>query len=305
MYDEQEAARAAGRTAVVSDGLRTVGQTLMNDHAAFKGTSRGFYSTVNAMNSANDPQKVFGKGKFAADEIKDSRGRVIGHNYHNSSYDAQAAGSSAADLGGADERTLRNLASSVAGMNQEQLASVYRSTSEAITNDNISVKPENEGLLNNIRQAAYNKMQADAAGSTDYYDDQGRTFVNAGGNNYDYSDASGTVRNFTRDATTGNFTEVGGSGEVISSGNMMSASENFNSNYGSSYRDLHASDEFKVSHTPARRKIDMPPGWVRNSDGTWINSREGFRKLTPDEVRRAEQYEAHNIQVDIDNDTRR
>ncbi len=305
LYDEQEAARAAGRTAVVSDGLRTVGQTLMNDHAAFKGTSRGFYSTVNAVNSANDPQKVFGKGKFAADEIKDSRGRVIGHNYHNSSYDAQAAGSSAADLGGADERTLRNLASSVAGMNQEQLASVYRSTSEAITNDNISVKPENEGLLNNIRQAAYNKMQADAAGSTDYYDDQGRTFVNTGGNNYDYSDASGTVRNFTRDATTGNFTEVGGSGEVISSGNMMSASENFNSNYGSSYRDLHASDEFKVSHTPARRKIDMPPGWVRNSDGTWINSREGFRKLTPDEVRRAEQYEAHNIQVDIDNDTRR
>lgn len=305
LYDEQQAAASAGRAATVSDGLRTVGQTLMNDHAAFKGTSRGFYSTVGAMTNASDSGKVFSEGSFVADAIKNSRGQTVGYNYHNSNYDAKAAASSAADLGGADERTLKNLASSISSMNGRQLADVYRSASEAITNDTISVKPENEKFLNDIRQAAYSQMQTNAAGSTDYHDSQGRTFTNTGGNNYEYKDAGGTTHSFTRDAATGNFTEVGGAGEVINSSDMMTASENFSSNYGGSYRDLHASDEFKVSHEPARRKIEMPPGWMRNSAGTWINSRDGFRNLTPDEIRRAEQYEAHNIQVDIDNDSRR
>lgn len=105
------------------------------------------------------------------------------------------------------------------------------------------------------------------------------------------------LHSFTPDAGSGDFTEVGGSGDVISGGSVMSVSENFSSNYGNSYRGLHASDEFKVSYAPVSRKMDMPPGWMRNFAGTWVCS--------SDEACRAEQFEAHNIQVDIDCDTRK
>ncbi len=298
---EAQASAPAGTSPTLSAGMQTASQTLMNDHGGFKSGNRGLNATLKDMNSG----KVFSNGTFTRTQVGTDANSNPVYSYNNAHYGAQAAKGSASELANANDDTLRNLLGSVGSMNNKQLADIYRNASEAITNDNIAVKPENEDMLNQIRQAAYGRMQANAAGSTSYHDDQGRTFMNTGGNNYQYTDASGATHNFTRDATTGNFTEVGGAGEVINSSNMMTASENFTSSYGGNYRDLHASDEFKVSHEPARRKIEMPPGWMRNSAGTWINSRDGFRNLTPDEVRRAEQYEAHNIQVDIDNDTRR
>ena len=82
------------------------------------------------------------------------------------------------------------------------------------------------------------------------------------------------LHSFTPDAGSGDFTEVGGSGDVISGGSVMSVSENFSSDYGNSYRGLHASDEFKVSYAPVSCKIDMPPGWMCNFSGTWVNARQ-------------------------------
>lgn len=298
---EAQASAPAGATPTLSAGMQTASQTLMNDHGGFKSGNRGLNATLKDMNSG----KVFSNGTFTRTQVGTDANNNPVYSYGNAHYGAQAAKGSASELANANDDTLRNLLGSVGSMNNKQLADVYRNASEAITNDNIAVKPENEDMLNQIRQAAYGRMQTNAAGSTDYHDNQGRTFTNTGGNNYQYTDASGATHDFTRDAATGNFTEVGGTGEVINGSNMMTASENFTSSYGGNYRDLHASDEFKVSHEPARRKIEMPPGWMRNSAGTWINSRDGFRNLTPDEVRRAEQYEAHNIQVDIDNDSRR
>lgn len=302
-------AQSRGDTAV-SAGMVAAGQTLMGDHGGFKSGNRGLNKL--SQDLASGKALASGHGSYQATAMKDANGNTLKDKagnqiYENNHYGAAAAKGSATELAGANDSTLQGMLSSIqsGNMSASDMSAVYRNASEAITNDNITVKPENEDMLNRIRQAAYGQLQSSAAGSADYYDSQGRTFTNTGGNNYQYTDAGGAAHNFTRDAATGNFTEVGGVGEVINGSDMMTASENFTSSYGGNYRDLHASDEFKVSHEPARRKIEMPPGWMRNSAGTWINSRDGFRNLTPDEVRRAEQYEAHNIQVDIDNDSRR
>jgi len=296
LYDEQEAAIAAGRTATVSDGLRTVGQTLMNDHTAFKNTSRGFYNTIGDMNSATNASRVFEHGTFARDEIRNERGIVTGYNYHNSNYDAMSSGSSAADLGGADERTLQNLTSSVATMNDEQLADVYRSASEAITNGNISVKPENEAMLNQIRQEAWGQMQANSASSGAYYDDQGRRFDHNVGSFYNYTDNDGNVHRYKRDGN-GNFQEMGGT-EVIASDHMINASDNFTFQYGNAYRELHAGDSYKIEHRKQEEYTAMPYGWHQRNDGSWYN---GNTKLNPADAALAQRIQDHNNDIKIKN----
>lgn len=292
LYKEQEAARLGGRPPVLSAGMQAAKETLMSDHGGFKSGNRGLAATLKDMNASGD---VFKNGTFAKTG-KDAKGDDI---YGNAYYGAQAAKGSAYELANANDDTLKNMYDSIGSMSMQQLMDTYRNASEAITNDTIAIKPENEAMLNKIRQEAWNQIQASTSSSPDYYDDQGRLFEHNVGSFYNYTDNNGTVHRYKRDASTGDFKEMGGAGEVVSGGQMMSASDNFTSQYGSNYRELHAGDTYKIDHRQYAHAT-MPTGWHQRKDGNWYN---GNTRLTPDEVARAEEIRRYNNQVDIHNGT--
>lgn len=61
----------------------------------------------------------------------------------------------------------------------------------------------------------------------------------------------------------------------------------------------------KITHADGgRQKVSLPAGWARDPGGRWIEvTSSGMRPLNAAEIKKAEQIEAHNNQVDIDNGT--
>lgn len=61
----------------------------------------------------------------------------------------------------------------------------------------------------------------------------------------------------------------------------------------------------KITHADgARQKVSLPAGWARDPGGRWIEvTSSGMRPLNAAEIKKAEQIETHNNQVDIDNGT--
>lgn len=226
------AAQSRGDT-TVSAGMIAAGQTLMSDHGGFKSGNRGLNKLSQDLASGKALESD--KGRYAATALKDARGRTLTDKagnqiYENNHYGAAAAAGSAVELAGANDSTLNGMLSSIRNGNMSvgQMEAVYRNAGEAITNDNISVKPENEGLLNDIRQAAYDKLQGQQVGG--YTDSTGREFAHTGGNNYQYTDSSGAVHNYTRNSS-GDLTEVGGS-DVVNNADLTSMSQNYYDDQG-------------------------------------------------------------------------
>jgi hypothetical protein len=349
-------AQGRGET-TVSAGMVAAGQTLMGDHGGFKSGNRGLNKLSQDLASGKALQSD--RGKYATTALKDANGRTLTDKagnqiYENNHYGAAAAAGTAAELAGANDSTLRGMLSSIqnGNMSTADMEAVYRNAGEAITNDNISVKPENENMLNQIRQAAYEKLQGQQVGG--YTDSTGREFAHTGGNNYQYTDSSGNVHNYTRgsggdltevggsdvvnnsdltsmsqnyyddqgrkfvsngsgtytyddgsikhtytrNSTTGDFTEVGTGSEVITGNRLKTATDNFGFNYGSSYRNLHTGDTFKIGHNaPATpTKISLPSGWTLTNSG-WVDITTG-RPLSPMDARRADSIVDHNNQID-------
>lgn len=61
----------------------------------------------------------------------------------------------------------------------------------------------------------------------------------------------------------------------------------------------------KITHADGgRQKVSLPAGWARDPGGRWIEvTSSGMRPLNAAEIKKAEQIETHNNQVDIDNGT--
>lgn len=259
LWTEQEAAKAAGRKARVSQGMRTAAANLMNDHPELKGMNRGFFSMLAEMKNEKNHGEVFENGTFEAKTYigadgnpvvdRDANGKamdIIGNNRFDAmggfKYDPQS-------LANAGESALQRLASSIGtvlsdgrmSMSPEAAAATYRSATEAITSKSIQVKPENEKYLNNIRRAAYSVMQADfmAKNAKNYYDRQGREYkFDATTNEYVRQDSSGAKR-FRRDATGNLVSNTGGTREQINKSKLFSASDKFEREYGR-YQEVHA-----------------------------------------------------------------
>ncbi len=351
------AADQASGVTTVSAGLKAAGQTLISDHGGFKSGNRGLNKL--AADLGDGKALDSNRGRYLATALKDSNGNLLKDKagnqiYENNHYGAAGAKGAATELAGANDSTLNAMLSSIqnGNMSAGDMEAAYRNASEAITNDNISVKPENEGLLNQIRQAAYDKLQGQQVGG--YTDSTGREFAHAGGNNYQYTDSSGNVHNYTRsgsgdltevggsdvvnnsdltsmsqnyyddqgrkfvsngsgtytyddgttkhtytrNSTTGDFTEVGTGSEVITGNRMKTAADNFGFNYGDGYRNLHAGDTFKVGHNaPATpTKVNLPAGWTLTNSG-WVDITTG-RPLSPMDARRADSIVDHNNKID-------
>jgi len=226
-------AQSRGET-TVSAGMVAAGQTLMGDHGGFKSGNRGLnqlsrdLASGQALTSKHGRYQVTALRDSNGDIIKDKAGNQI---YENNHYGAAAAKGSAVELAGANDGTLDGMLSSIqnGNMNTSDMEAVYRNASEAITNDNISVKPENEGRLNAIRQAAYEKLQGQQVNG--YTDNTGREFMHVGGNDYQYTDSSGNVHNYTRSGS-GDMTEVGTGTDVVSDSDLTSMSQNYYDDQG-------------------------------------------------------------------------
>ena len=152
-------AQSRGDTAV-SAGMVAAGQTLMGDHGGFKSGNRGLNKL--SQDLASGKALASGHGSYQATAMKDANGNTLKDKagnqiYENNHYGAAAAKGSATELAGANDSTLQGMLSSIqsGNMSASDMSAVYRNASEAITNDNITVKPENEDMLNRIRQAAY------------------------------------------------------------------------------------------------------------------------------------------------------
>lgn len=288
LYKEQTAALAARRTPVLSAGLQAAKETLVADHGGFKSGNRGLAATLKDMDAKGT---VFQNGTFTQTGTDQSGNAIYGNSY----YGAQAAKGSAYEMANANDDTLKNLKYSISTMTDKELWDTYRNASEAITNDTIAIKQGNEDVLNDIRQAAWSQIQTNNATSGAYYDDQGRRFEHKVGSFYEYEDSNNVKHTYKLDSN-GDFKEMGGAGEVVDSSKMMSAGDRFTSQYGDSYRELHAGDTYKINHQYTH--AEMPTGWHQRKDGNWYN---GNTRLTPDEVARAEEIRRYNNQVDIHN----
>ncbi|MCI9379313.1 MAG: hypothetical protein HFI06_12605 [Eubacterium sp.] len=161
-------AQSRGET-TVSAGMVAAGQTLMGDHGGFKSGNRGLNKL--SQDLASGKALASDRGRYATTTLKDANGRTLrdkaGNDiYENNHYGAAAAAGSATELASANDSTLSGMLSSIqnGNMSTASMEAVYRNASEAITNDNISVKPENENMLNQIRQAAYEKLQGQQVG---------------------------------------------------------------------------------------------------------------------------------------------
>lgn len=255
LYNAEQEALASGTEAQVPKGLRRIGQSIMSEHGGFKGTSRGFYSTLVDMNKASNPGAVFKNGAFERQTVMDKDGNAIQdadgntvYSYGNRRYDAKVAESTAQDLAGADERTLERANASIANMSTRQLENYFLNGSNAISNESIAIKPANEKLLNEGRQLAYDRAMAEAKSDTSLYDDRGRTFTSLGGNQYQYEDVNHVKHIYTRDAT-GQLVgkpNPDGSQNIIHADKITTASERARRIFGDSYEDLHAG--LKVRH---------------------------------------------------------
>ena len=243
LYNAQEAARSAGLPPVLSAGMQAAKETLMSDHGGFKSGNRGLAATLKDMNANGD---VFKRGNF--EKIGEVNGRKI---YGNTYYGSQAVNGSAAELANANDDTLSNLLYSVqnGNMSTEKLESIYRNASEAITNDNISVKQGTETYLNDIRRAAYAKMQADFTSSYvnhgEYVDDKGRTYTYLGTNNNGDAEyqRDGSSKIYTFDGT--DFMD-NKTGKILDGRRFsQSATAMFKAKYGD-YQDLHPG--MKIKH---------------------------------------------------------
>lgn len=226
------AAQARGEI-TISDGMKAAGKTLISDHGGFKSGNRGLNRL--AQDLGNGEALDSSKGKYAVTArvganghtATDKAGNQIYENDHYANFGAKG---SATELAGANDNTLDSMLSSIrnGNMSATDMEAAYRNASEAITNNNISVKPEAEDKLNAIRQAAYDKLQGQQVNG--YTDNTGREFAHTGGNNYQYTDSSGNVHNYTRSAA-GDLNEVGGT-DVVSSGDLTSMSQNYYDDQG-------------------------------------------------------------------------
>ncbi len=296
---EQQAALNEGRNARLSSGMKFVSQTLMAENGgAFKKGNRGFSATVKDALTGNG-SGVFNHGEFKEVEVgRDADDNPI-YKYRNDHYAAQNYKSSASDLADANDEALDSLLESVNSgtMDANQLDALYRNATDALTNENIHVKTDNESKLNSIRRAAFNAM----ASSTSLYDDAGNLYNRQSNGQYVNRDAGGNNHVFTR-AADGSLIEQGGSGQTIAANRIVSASDKFSGQYGSTYNDAHTGDSFKVQHnTPqARAHVALPPGVRQRPDGTYINIATG-NTLTGAELQRAQAITRANIEADIYN----
>lgn len=295
LYAEQQ---ARGNNARVSRGMQFAAQTLVAENGgAFKSYDRGFSKTMKEM-AKGENSNVF-NGQFREVEHRDAQGNLADTTYHNDAYGAESWKADASSLANANDTALTDALAAINSgtMSANEIEDIYRNASDALTNENIHVKSENESTLNEIRRAAHNAM----ASSTSLYDTNGRLFNREANGQYKYVDDSNAEHLFTR-AADGSLVEQGGSGMTVAADQIVTASDRFSGRYGSTYSDVHTGDSFKVQHnTPqARAHVALPPGVRQRPDGTYINIATG-NTLTGAELQRAQAITRANIEADIYN----
>lgn len=295
LYNEQQ---TRGHNARVSRGMQFAAQTLVAENGgAFKSGDRGFSKAMKEM-ARGENSNVF-NGQFREVEHRNEQGEVTNRTYHNDAYGAESWKADASNLANANDTALADALAAINSgtMSANEIEDIYRNASDALANENIHVKSENETALNQIRRAAHNAM----ASSTSLYDTNGRLFNREANGQYKYVDDSNVEHLFTR-AADGSLVEQGGSGMTVAADHIMTASDRFSGRYGSTYSDVHTGDSFKVQHnTPqARAHVALPPGVRQRPDGTYINIATGS-PLTGTELQRAQAITRANIEADIYN----
>lgn len=249
MYDTQEDARSSGVSARVSEGMKLAAANLANDHSELKGVNPGFHEMLNDM-SDSDSERVFRQGTFSAPTTFTDADGTTWDASTNDHYDTRGAFDfDARSIATANKGALQRMSKSINAMNPSEVEAIYRSATEALSNDNIEVTQENEKYLNDIRKAAYAKMQADFVGSYvnhgEYVDDKGRmyTYLGVDGNGDAQYQRDGTSKTYTFDGSDFMNNKTG---EIMSGGRFsQSASDMFKAKYGN-YQDLHAG--MKINH---------------------------------------------------------
>lgn len=252
-------AQSRGDTSL-SAGMVAAGQTLMTEHGGgFKSTNRALGSLAKSLANGDtlekDAQGNYVKGKFGATSLLDPnnsnklRTDAAGNElYMNDTFGSDAAKGSATELAGANDSTLLGMLQSIqnGSMDMSKIETAYRNASEAIANDNISVKPETERYLNQIRKAAYDKMRSDYAtkNSGTFYDNKGRS--------YEYDDATGYY--IRHDDSGDKQFQIGAGGDmmnidngkVIKGSRMVDAGRRFDLDHGGGFQELHSG--MKIQH---------------------------------------------------------
>lgn len=139
--------------------------------------------------------------------------------------------------------------------------------------------------------------------SKNYITDDGRRLEHTSGNEYEYHyrDKNGDAKTTTyqRDATTGQFSEVGGS-DIIAANKVSKAQDVFKNSTQSGQKYRYQRLENGQSLKVPRQKIQMPRNWTQDASGRWVDISTG-NSLTPAQLHQMDMINERNNQIEIDN----
>lgn len=317
---------ATGQMNGTETGLSKAAAHLSREHmATYKAKNRGMYSLIGDLsrqqydmgtqemrdahgNVITDPTTGQAR-RHALRRIvsgTDSQGKDV-FEYRSDHYDKSGLSSYTAEtLAGADEGTIDRIMEGIGSgnINDADLQTISTTASEALNSDTVRVQPKIAKKLRQIERAGYAASPSSFARASDASlgDIVGR--IQAGEiNNANGSteltrlalsaqsalrDPSALHSQATAERLNQILTAAGAQGAVDAA-------------TGSHFKAVDAST---IKVRGGRQKVAMPTGWARGADGKWYEGGQiAGRQLNATEVKKAEQIEAHNNQVDIDNGT--
>lgn len=201
--------------------------------------------------------------------------------------------------------------------NNNPTGTVLRSTGNGTFTDGTNTYRYNSrtgGLTNVDTGAPDDKKEIERAKlsmqSQAYVTKSGQILNKARGNRYttQVDDGTGNKKTETYELKSdGSFAQVGGAKRIAKT-DVKKAQDVFNSSTqpGQQFRHEDVAKNKLQGETlkVPRREIEMPQGWMRYQNGTWMDT-VAHRNLTMEEVQRAEDIQNRNRQIRLDNDEAR
>jgi len=317
---------ATGQINGTETGLSKAAAHLSREHmATYKAKNRGMYSLIGDLSrqqyDMGTQEMRDAHGHVITDPVTgqarrhtlrrvvsgtDSQGRDI-FEYRSDHYDRSGLSSYTAEtLAGADEGTIDRIMEGIdsGNIDSADLQTISTTASEALNSDTVRVQPKIAAKLRQIERAGYAASPSSFARASDASlgDIAGR--IQSG----EINDANGSTE-LTRLALSAQSALRDPSAlhspataerlnQILTAAGAKGAVD---AATGSHFKAVDAST---IKIRGGRQKVAMPTGWDRGSDGKWYAGGQiAGRLLNAAEIKKAEQIEAHNNQIDIDNGT--
>ena len=225
-------------TGTIGNGLRRAGNSLLADHQGYKGDSRAFHALASGIANGN----ALTDGRITRHVDQNQR-----EYFNHSIYNNAAANGTAAELGAIDTAAINRIAENISAgnMSAADMEAFDRKATEAITNNTIGMKKDNEDALNAARRAIYDQQLKayEAANQNILFDDFGKAYKRLANGTYEAQEG-GAIFGF--DAANKQLIDLS-NGSAVS--DTRDARAQFIADHGP-YQDIHRVADLRVNHNP-------------------------------------------------------